>query len=472
MKHNHVRTFLVFIASILLFGCGKSDGDTDEEVIHIMSVSLNETTLSILSGQTETLIATVRPQNATNKNVTWLSSNDKIATVSSTGVITAIKAGETKITVTTEDGKHTAICSVTVTEPTVSVSAITLNQSTLSILSGQTETLLATVAPENATNKSIIWASSNDKVVTVSSIGVITAIKAGEARITATTVDGAKKATCSVTVTDLTVSVSGVTLNKSALSILSGQTETLSATVAPTDATNKNVTWTSSNDKAATVSSTGVVTGVKAGVATITAITVDGAKEATCSVTVTDPIISVTGISLNKSTISIQSGKTETLIATVTPADATNKNITWASTDDKIAAVNSTGVVTAKSIGTVTITAATVDGAKKATCSVTVIEPIISVTGISLNKTTTSIQLGKGETLIATVAPANATNKNVTWASSDDKVATVSSTGAVTVKSIGTVTITVTTVDGRKTASCYIKVVSSGDLDDFNPGKL
>ena len=268
------------------------------------------------------------------------------------------------------------------------------------------------------------------------------------------------------------VDVTGVSLNKNSLSLEKGSNETLIATVTPSNATNKNVTWSSSNTSVATVNSSGKVTAVKAGTATITVTTEDGGKTATCSVTVTDPVISVTGVSLNKNSLSLEKGSNETLIATITQSNATNKNVTWRSSNTSIATVNSSGKVTAVKAGTATITVTTEDGGKTATCNVTVTDsdisitdPVISVTGVSLNKNSLSLEKGSDETLIATVTPSNATNKNVTWRSSNTSVATVNSSGKVTAVKAGTATITVTTEDGGKTATCFITVREQFNLE-------
>lgn len=151
-------------------------------------------------------------------------------------------------------------------------------------------------------------------------------------------------------------------------------------------------------------------------------------------------------------------GDSETLTATVTPSNATDKTVTWSSSKTTVATVSSSGVVTAKAVGTATITVTTNDGAKTATCAVTVKAATVFVTGVSLNKSSLSMTVGDTETLTATVTPSNATDKSVTWASSKTSVATVSSNGVVTAKSAGTATITVKTTDGSKTATCSVTV--------------
>ncbi len=427
-------------------------------------ISLNSTSLSLTSaGQTSTLTATVTPSNATNKNVTWTSSNTHVARVNSTGVVTAICNGTAIITATTADGTNlSAQCEVTVAIP-VPVTGITLSQSALSFnAANQTATLTATVTPENATNKSVTWTSSNTNVATVSSTGVVTAIADGTATITATTADGTNlSATCEVTVA-IPVPATGITLSQSTLSFnAANQTATLTATVTPANATNKGVTWTSSNTAVATVSSTGVVTAKANGTATITAKTADGTNlTATCTVTVAIPV-PATNITLSQSTLSFNAAnQTATLTATVAPSNATNKSVTWTSSNTNVATVSSTGVVTAIADGTATITATTADGTNlSATCEVTVAIPV-PATGITLSQSTLSFNAAnQTATLTATVTPSNATNKSVTWTSSNPDVATVSNAGVVTAVANGAATIKATTADGSDlTERCAVTV--------------
>ena len=230
---------------------------------------------------------------------------------------------------------------------------------------GEIATLIAVVSPSNATNKDVIWSSSNLNIVSVTSDGVVNGIKEGTAIITAKTING-KTAKCTVTVKE--IKATGIKLDKSSVKIIAGESITLIASVLPNNASNKNVTWTSNNKNIASVSSSGVVTGVKAGKATITAKTANG-KTAKCVVTVI-PLPSK--VTLNRTTMTIIAGKSFTLKATVAPINANDKTITWTSSDEAIAAVSSTGIVTGINKGTATITAGTVNG-KTAKCTVKVL---------------------------------------------------------------------------------------------------
>ena len=258
--------------------------------------------------------------------------------------------------------------------------------------------------------------------------------------------------------TTTTVDVEKVSLNKSATTLTEGESETLTATITPSNATgDKTVKWSSSNAEVAAVDSNGKVTAKKAGTAVITA-TSSNRKTASCTVTVKQKEIAITGISLNKSTTSITEGESETLTATITPSNATgDKTVKWSSSNAEVAAVDSNGKVTAKKAGTAVITA-TSSNRKTASCTVTVKQKEIAITGISLNKSTTSITEGESETLTATITPSNATgDKTVKWSSSNAEVAAVDSNGKVTAKKAGTAVITATS-SNRKTASCTVTV--------------
>lgn len=253
----------------------------------------------------------------------------------------------------------------------VLVETVSLSETTLTLVEGETKILTAEIAPANAEDQSVTWSTNDKSVVTVED-GTVTAIKAGEATVTATANDkGGAKAECKVTVTAAKVAVTGVSLNHTSLTVAAGGNAKLTATVAPTNATNKSVTWSSSDEAIATVDSEGNVTVKSAGTATITVTTKDGNKTAECKVTVGIP---VTGVSLDETTLTLVEGKSAKLNATVEPADATNKSVTWSSSDEAIATVDSEGNVRAAAVGIATITVTTVDGGHTATRKVRVRE--------------------------------------------------------------------------------------------------
>ena len=319
-------------------------------------------------------------------------------------------------------------------------SSVTLDKTSVEVLIGQTVHLSATVLPEATTDKTIRWSSSDDSVAMVDE-GTVTAHKVGQATIKATC--GNKEASCVVNV--LPIMVEEISFNKTSVSLKAGETVTLTATVKPDDATDKTVTWSTSDASVATVND-GVVTAKKVGTATITAKA--GDKSATCEITVV--ATPVTSVTLNKTSASVKAGETVTLTATVKPDDATDKTVTWSTSDASVATVND-GVVTAKKVGTATITAKA--GDKSATCEITVVAT--PVTAVTLNKTYVSLKAGETVTLTATVKPDDATDKTVTWGSSDESVAKVEN-GIVT--AIGKGLSTITAKAGDTSATCMVTV--------------
>ena len=435
--------------------------------IKVSGITLSASTLAMQTEDVKQLSVTnITPANATNKALKWESKNTWVATVDESGNVTAKNPGEATITVTAADkGGAQAICKVTVTErtaPVIKVTQIQLSQTRASLIEGKELQLTATVLPTDATNQSLTWSSSVEGVATVDPTGKVTAIKAGTTVITATAKDDSGiSASCTVQVTVPTVKVTGITLNKTTASVVKGKTVALTATVTPDTATDKTIKWTTSNKNVATVSTDGVVTAVAAGTAIITATAADDSGvKATCKITVTNPVIKVTKVTLNKTTASVVKGKTLTLTATVTPTNATNKNVTWKSSNTKIATVDGNGKVTAVAAGTATITCtAKADKSKSATCKITVTNPAVKVTKLRMNKTSVDLLKGKTVQLKVTVTPSNATNKAVTWTSSNKKIATVTSNGLVKAVGTGTVTITAKAKDGSgKKVTCKINV--------------
>lgn len=264
--------------------------------------------------------------NTSGLTLTATYNNGTTATVSSgftCSPTTLSTAGNQTITVS-YSGQSTTF-TVTVTSGTVNVTGVTLSSSTLSMTVNQTAQLTSNINPNNATNKAVTWSSSNNNIATVVN-GLVTAKAAGNATITVTTSDGGKTATCVVTVTSSSVSVTGVTLSSSTLSMAINQTAQLTATVNPSNATNKAVTWSTSNSNVASVVN-GLVTAKTAGNATITVTTADGGKTATCVVTVSDDTLSSISLRTMPSKTSYYVG--QALDTTGLTLTATFSNNTW-----------------------------------------------------------------------------------------------------------------------------------------------
>jgi uncharacterized protein YjdB len=375
VSKNPIRLGAIAALAIIagLWSCKLPIGIIPGEGEKITGVALNKTSISLVVGSTERLVATVAPSTAANKAVSWSGSNGTVD-VTPQGVVTAIAPGTATITATTMGGMFSAACTVTVSAPPIAVTGVTLNMIAVSLPAGLAEQLVATIAPADATNKSVAW-SSDSANASVSSSGLVAAVAVGSALIKATTADGSFTASCLVTVTP--VRVTGIALNKVAASIGLGLTEQLSATISPGNATNKAISWSSSSPNAS-VSPAGLVTAVALGAATITATTSDGAFAANCAVTVIP--VPVTGVALNKVSSQLAAGTSENLIADVLPSNAANKTIAWSSSDTNIAVV-SAGRVMGLAAGTATITATTADGGFSAACLITVVGSLLHTYG-------------------------------------------------------------------------------------------
>lgn len=312
----------------------------------------------------------------------------------------------------------------------------------------------AQVCPSDADCKEIRWHSDNPSVASVNaSSGYICANAVGTAKIYATATDGSGCSDYLTVTVSNTISVTSVTLNRSAQSLEKGQRTSLSATVCPDNATNKNVNWTSSNTGVATVSN-GIVTAVSKGSARITATAADGSgKSASCVVTVTGDIL-VTSIALTPSNTTLRVGYSVYPSVTVCPVDATDKCVTWSSANSNIASVNpNSGLVYAKAVGVTTIYATACDGSGVCGCCTVRVVPVY-VRDITVCPEALTLDIGKSAHLEAIVSPVNATNQSISWVSGDCNIADVDANGRVTGKTAGTTYIYAYATDGSGVYGC------------------
>lgn len=691
-----------------------------EVPVSVSSVSLSPSSLTLEEGESSTLEATIAPENATNQGVTWVSSDTSVATVNSSGKVTAKSVGTAKITVTTQSESKTSSINVTVTTSTLAPTGISLDRNTLELEAGDSSKLTAIVSPSSASDTALLWSSSNTTVATVSSSGTITAKSQGTATITVVTADGNYTASCVLSVSqgdsstennttgdgnhytisgtnvnypsqaqiasyynskDISSSmahtetyatepsfsapyesgypsstslnhalntfnyvryVAGLSYNvgtttdyntlaqdatylnylnnelthyPSTPSVLSGSAYSALVTSGKSGASSSNIGWASYHRNLSTsitdgwmndgsssniqtlghrrwilnppLSNTGFgitsgssgsytamysfdniyvntnTTGVMwpaqnmpvdlfgsiypwsysvgetvSGTVTVTLtrlndgkvwnfsnsdkntsgkyfaventnygqkgciifrpdpsdisyihgdvfqVNISGAVTATYCVSffdvnnvtdkatsltpsstpssvtlsVSDRLITVTGVSVKADSTALKVGETTTVRATVSPSNASNQGVTWTSSDNEVATVNISGLVTAVSKGTTTIIATTADGNKSSSTTITVSDSTVDVTGITLNYSSLTISEGDSSTLLATVSPSNATNDTVLWTSSNPSVATVNLDGKVTAVASGSSIITATTEDGGKKANCTVTV--------------
>ena len=411
---------------------------------------MNYEELILFVGESKTITAKVLPEDTTDKTITWISDNETIATVSIDGTVTAVSVGIANITAAC--GNATATCKVTVNP--VSASGITLNTQDMTLLVGQTDRLTAIVEPENTTDKTLTWGSDNEAIATVGTDGTVTAVSVGVANITATC--GEVSATCKVTVNPITATT--VTINVPDTEVYVGDKVTLSATVAPDNTTDKNITWSCSTPEIATIDAqSGELTALAPGEAKITATCGDISGTATVTV---KPILA-TELTLSAQDMTLLVGQTGKLTATVTPDNTTDKTVIWKSDNETIAKVEAGGTVTAVSVGVANITATC--GEVSATCKVTV-NPITATT-VTINVPDTEVYVGDKVTLSATVAPDNTTDKNITWSCSTPEIATIDAqSGELTALAPGEAKITATCGDISGTATVTVKPILATEL--------
>ena len=344
---------------------------TGSSAVPVSGVSLDRTYLEIRAGGVYKLKASVSPSDASDRSVSWTSSNPSAATIDQDGNVKAVSAGSATITVTTHDGSKTATCSVSVFKDPIPAKGIRLDRASAALYEGGSIRLVATLTPSDSTD-TVTWKSSDTGIATVDQDGNVRAVSKGTATITASSGGGYLVASCMVTVSQADRHVAGIALDKSSLSMDVGGKAVLTATLQPSDASLREVDWTSDNSGVATVDQNGNVRAVSPGKATITAISVDGGHKAVCLVTVWEGDIAVTGIALDKSALSLSKDGSYRLTAIISPSDASLKEIDWKTSDASVAAVDQDGNVRAVSPGKATITAISVDGAYKAYCEVTV----------------------------------------------------------------------------------------------------
>ncbi|MBD5323614.1 MAG: leucine-rich repeat protein [Bacteroides sp.] len=414
--------------------------------IPAQSISLSSE-LSLTVGGSKRLEVAFNPTDVTSKALSWSSSNESVASVSSTGVVVALTPGEVTITATTTNGK-TAECKVTVNP--IRVTTVTVEPAVAEITVGDVLSLSASIDPDDATDQTIGWSSSDTAVATVDDDGNVKAIAPGAVTVTAKSPDG-PSAECQITIVAAHIDVKDIVLDAESLTLREGASGVLKAHIYPENATDQSVTWSSSEPEVATVDESGNVMALKQGMTIITATTANGLS-AECMVTVITASKPATGIALNLSQVELLQWEEVQLIATVTPAESDDV-VVWSTSDMEVANVDDYGRVTTLSPGTVTITATTISGVS-ASC---VVKVAAAPMGLSLDRNEADLVVGGELQLNAEVYPAEAAAHKLVWRSSNPEIATVDMQGKVKGIAPGSATVTVRTVNGLE-IGCTVSV--------------
>ncbi len=411
-----------------------------------IEMDFDKVTLSV--GDEYRLTSVISPSNATNKNVTWSSSNPDVVTVDDNGMLTAVSSGSATIIVQTEDGGHIDMTNVTVLQP---VSQITLSQTEMSVKKGTVFWLNATVTPDTADNKNVVWSSSDTSLATVDPDGKVTTLAVGTVTISCTSEDNGTVAYCIVEITE---QVTGLTLNAYHQEMVAGTKFVVLPTVLPLDAPNKDVTFVSSDPTVATVDENGVVTSLVGGTCEIIVTTVESSLKATCTINVKEYVES---IEITGNPERLNTGESVTLGVTVGTDTASNKAVYWTSSNPNIATVDQNGKVTGHTPGNVVITATAADGGGVADS--VIIKVINPVTSIKLDKSKITMYVGDTVNISATVNPANATIKELEWVSDDESIAKVYPDGDVVGIAPGRTMVYAKSTDGNEVvARCTVIV--------------
>ncbi len=405
---------------------------------------------------TQLINANVTPSTY-NQEITWKSMNEEVATVDA-GIIKGMSLGETEVVVSTINNIEKRI-KVVVTDEIIPVTKIKIIDSNVSLMVGDTTNLNVTVSPSNSTNQSIIWNSSDTSIATISETGTIKGIKEGKVKIFATTLDGLyqdsievtiKKVEKYVEVNDLIIKQNDVTLNV-------GSSITVKTSIVPSDATNKKINWTTSDSKIVTVKN-GLIYGVSEGSAVVTATTLDNNITKTIKVTVVS--VPLERLEIKEKSIELGISEEKTIKVQYLPSNTTNKTLTWISNDPSIVSVNDKGVIKGitEGIGSVTVIGSNGYN-EKIVCIVTYKQVAIKEANVKFQLDKNQVEIKKGGSY--TFAPVSNSNSNITYTSSNPKIATVDSNGKVKGILEGVTKITATQDNDKYVSYVLVKSASS-----------
>ncbi|MDR3152223.1 MAG: Ig-like domain-containing protein, partial [Bifidobacteriaceae bacterium] len=338
-----------------------------EPFVSVTKVDMSHKNLQLYTNDEFLLTAQITPANASNKTVFYTSSDDSIVSVTPNGeggingLVKAHKAGAAVVTVRTQDGNYESSCQITVLQPSVPVSGVRMEVTNANLEVNQTYWLVSTVLPQNASNKTVIYSSVNSNIASVESNGRVTARSPGITVISVTTQDGGYKAFCEVIVTEPYVFVTSVKFAQNNLNLAVGQYQILQYQVLPENASNKQVSFSSSNSDIVSVSQNGTITGLSAGSASITVTTADSSFTDVCQVTVLTNIVPAQSLTLSPKDVQLSINETFQPTATILPENTTFKTLQYTSKDSGIASVDQNGVITAKKQGVTKIVATVVE---------------------------------------------------------------------------------------------------------------
>ena len=382
-----VFVVLVIVIVLVVKGCSNNENDDPTAVNEnrTPTIAINWQSITLEVGESSQLVADVLSASIDNPIVSWHSDDSGIAAVNDDGYVTALSEGETNIVaIYRQNGiPYTTSCNVVVTSTKVEIESIDIVQEDISLRKGGSVLLQIAVTPEDAMVDSLTFTSDDTNIATVSDEGRINAINVGTTTITVKTSDNQFSDSVTIKVTESgTTVVNPVSLQLIGLEngVSVGTSSRVAYIISPSNATT-SLTWSSSDPSIATVNNEGVVKGVKAGTCTIMASTSNNISSS-LQITVSSNVVAVSRITINGDTsINMQTGWTKLLDYTISPSNATNKNVTFTSSNSSVVFVDSNGIIAALGSGTAVVTITTEDGKKTAAVNVTVTGESGSVSG-------------------------------------------------------------------------------------------
>lgn len=413
----------------------------------VASITLSQTSVSLKATETVSLTATVAPETATVKDVTWTSDNPKVATVDENGVITAVAVGEAVITATATDGSGVFNTVKVQVEPIYAESITIVAEGSTTLRDGETVQLRAVFVPENTTDKRVTWDAGTEINSTIDENGLFTAGSVPRLVGVVARSVGTPGVSGSIEINVVETPVESVEITSEPLVLLPGESKEVTVSVNPSTATDKTITWSVSDESIIKLqkfdSSVAVINAIAPGQAYLYAKASNGVNT---SLMVTVNTIPVSEIILSKQELRLNVSETYQFEANVLPANANNKAIRWESSNAEIGTVDETGFFTAIAPGETVITCYATDESGVSTqCQTVVIQP---VTSIMLNEHKLELEKDKSIQLVATIEPVNATDKRVTWSSSEPEIVSVNEAGVIKALKEGEAIITVATLDG------------------------
>lgn len=470
IKGLKVGTAIISVKTLINEKVSECVVTVEDDGVVVQSIHLNQKNINLAVGYTQSLSYKISPINATELTTRFYSSDSSVATVDSRGVVRGIKEGNAIITVSTNNNSITDTAYVTVYKkgtPTIVnqgenivtnnyPKTIALSSKSLNLNLGTNSQLRATITPNNAVG-TLSWSSSNTSVAIVNENGLVTSVGIGSADIVVKTVNGIT-ASCKVTVGNYSLKVRSISITTKYSYMNVGASQNLYVVFEPSNASDRTISWSSSNSSVVSVDASGKITALNPGSAIITAKSRDGGytSSATIEVGGNTNIIDVSSIGFNKSIYEVGINSTAQSIINYNPSNATYKAVTFVSSNPSVATVDENGLIKGISAGNTVITATTKHGNAKATVNVRVKN--IPASSVSLNQTEVSLNKNGIFTLSAQVNPNNASDKTVNYSSNNNNVAVVDKYGTITAKESGTAIITVTPNGGGASSTCIVRV--------------